>query len=116
MDDLPKIYLTDGQHALQMAAWRDESAVAEEVSAQNRKRREGYLEQSIALEKGILAKLSDPPSDKERLWQAAGWAMQGLIAGASPDGVWPSDQYASEAFKVADAMMAEFERHTEGGE
>ena len=112
MDDLPKIYLTDEQHAFQMAAWRDACDAIAQVNA----RRDSWLEHSVALEKGILAKLAAPPSDKERLWQAAVAALSGLTSETSECGVWPEDQYASEAFEIAEAMVAELNRRTEGGE
>ena len=110
MDDLPKIYLTDEQHAFQMAAWRDACDATAQVNA----RRDAWLEQSVAMEKGILAQLAAPPSDKERLWQAAVAAMQGMLADHTYRET--GEPCADAAFHYAEAMLDEFKRRTEGGE
>ena len=107
MDDLPKIYLTDEQHAFQMAAWRDACDATAQVNA----RRDAWLEQSVAMEKGILAQLAAPPSDKERLWQAI-MAVMPMISYEHHD----DPAIARKAADLAEAMLAEFKRRTEGGE
>ena len=53
-------------------------------------------------------------SDKERLWQAAVAAMQGLLA--DPHYQKSGKPCADAAFNYADAMVAEFNRRTEGVE
>ena len=101
MDNTPKIYLTDEQHALQMAAWRD----ACEATAQVNARRDAWLEQSVAMEKWALTKLAAPPSDKERLWQAVVAAMQGSYASEYDDLI-----IVSIAFDIAESAVLEFHK------
>ena len=117
MDDLPKVYLTYEQHALEMAVWRDQ-----ETQRQSASRASSILHLEL-VRRSVEATelLAAPPSDKERLWQAVVAAMHGAYASEYDDLV-----IVSMAFDIAESAVLEFHKRvarldamgwrTEGGE
>ena len=62
----------------------------------------------------FYSQLAAPPSDKERLWHAGLAVMQGLLADQTLN--MTPDELARTCFADAEAMVAELNRRTEGGE
>lgn len=95
MDDMPKM-----PPMYEVPPYRDDPAQRITVSDTQR----------------LVAQLAAPPSDKERLAHFAAAAMQGYIGNIPHNVEYQIGEIVDDVFDFAEAMVAEFNRRTEGGE